>query len=325
MRRRDFIAGVAVTPAAWTLAAHAQRHGVPVIGYVSGGAQEDSREVAFRQGLAEQGFLEGRNVEVLYRWANTQYDHLPTIVAEMVNRKVSLIATGGGSAAALAAKSATATTPIVFAIGNDPVELGLVASLNRPGGNATGVSVLLRTLAPKRLELLHEIVPAVTRIGFLENPRLPQFNDQVREVEKAADILGVELAVLKQGTLAEIEATFASLAERRVGALLCGTDILFFEQRNHLATLAARYAIPAIYGYRETTEAGGLVSYGASITDAVRLAGIYAGRILKGEKPSDLPVQQSTKIDMVLNLKTAKALGIEVPTATLLRATEVIE
>ena len=324
MRRRDFIAGLGGA-AALPLAAFAQQRALPVIGYLSALTESSSRtySAAFRQGLGEQGYVEGRNVEILYRWADTQYDRLPGMAADLLGHRVAVIFANAN--AADFATGTTATIPIVFMVANDPVKSGLVASLNRPGGNATGVSVLVRELTAKRLELLHEIAPAVTSIALLVDPTRPMVEAEIREAEIAAAVLGVRLVTLKASTPSEIEAAFAMLAGLRIGALLAGTDPLFFVQRDQLAALAARHAVPAIYQSREFVDAGGLMSYAANWSDGYRLAGTYVGRILKGEKPADLPVQQATRIEMVLNLKTAKALGIEVPTATLLRATEVIE
>jgi len=259
----------------------------------------------------------------LYRWAEQEYDRAPALAAELVRRAVTvLVATGNTE---LAAKSATATIPIVFVTGADPVESGAVASLNRPGGNLTGAYFLTGTLTAKRLELLHEIAPAATLIGSIANPAQMDRLTQLREAEAAARILGVRIVRLDASTPTEIEAVFAGLAEQRIGALLMGGDPFFIAQRVQLAALAARHAVPAVYAWREAVEDGGLMSYGTSATDGYRLIGTYTGHILKGTKPADLPVQQSTRIEMVLNLKTAKALGIEVPTSILLRATEVIE
>ena len=280
---------------------------------------------AFLRGLGEQGYVEGRNVEILYSFAQTQYDRLPMLAAELVRRPVAVIFTSGGSGVALTAKSATSTIPIVFVAGGDPVDLGLVASLNRPGGNVTGASILTAELLGKRLELLHEIVPATTLIGFLVNPTNPAVGVSNKEAETTARTLGVRLVTLNASTPSEIEAAFSALAMRRINALLVDGDPLWSVQRNRLAVLAARHAVAAIYPVREIVEAGGLVSYGASISDAYRLAGTYVGRILRGEKPSDLPVQQTVRIELVLNLKTAKALGIEIPLRVDVLADQVIE
>jgi putative ABC transport system substrate-binding protein len=281
---------------------------------------------AFLRGLGEQGYVEGRNVEILYQWAENRYDRLPMLAAVLVRRPVAVIFSGGGSGVALNAKSATSTIPIVFAAsGGDPVDLGLVASLNRPGGNVTGVSILTTELLTKRLELLREIVPATTLISFLVNPTNPAVGFSNKEAEIAARTLGVSLVTLNASTPSEIEAAFSTLAMRRISALLVDGNPLWTIQRNQLAVLAARHAVAAIYPVRDIVEAGGLVSYGASISDAYRLAGTYVGRILRGEKPSDLPVQQSVRIELVLNLKTAKALGLSFPLTLLARADEVIE
>ena len=327
IRRREFIAGLGGAAAAWPLAASAQQPALPVIGYLGGSTETAGPHfaAAFRQGLGELGYVEGRNVAILYRWAEDRYERLPALAADLVSRRVAVIVANVVTAAAVAAKSATTTIPIVFAIGADPVNIGLVASLNRPGGNATGVAFLNTALTAKRLELLHEIVPAAASIGFLVNPTLRNTEASLREAESAARILGVRLTILDASTPSEMEKAFAILVGQQIGALTVYPAPLYFEQRNELAAMAARDKLPAIYTWRESVEAGGLMSYGASIADACRLAGTYVGRILKGEKPADLPVQQSTRIEMVLNLKTAKALGIEVPTATLLRADAVIE
>jgi putative tryptophan/tyrosine transport system substrate-binding protein len=324
MQRREFIAGLG-SAAAGPLAARAQRRPVPVIGYLSSLTEGDRLRAAFRQGLSQQGYVEGQNVEIVYRWAETRNDRLPALAAELVSRQVYAIFANGVPAAALAAKSATSTVPIIFATGADPVKVGLVASLNRPGGNATGVSFPIRMLVAKRLELLHEIVPAATTVGFLDNPTLDDVETRIREVETAARVVGVHLAVANARTPGEIEKAFAMLVEQRMGALLESGDPLFTINRVQVVALAARHGVPAIYADRDPVESGGLMSYGPSLLDAWRLAGTYVGRILKGEKPADLPVQQSTRFEFVLNLKTAKALGLNVPTATLLRADEVIE
>jgi putative tryptophan/tyrosine transport system substrate-binding protein len=321
MRRRAFIAGVG-SAAVWPLAARAQQVALPVIGYLSGGTESSDRDYigAFRRGLGEQGYVEGRNVEILFRWAETRNDRLLALAAELVRRRVAVIVATRGHAPALAAQSATTTIPIVFNIGADPVELGLVGSLNRPGGNATGVTVLTRTLTAKRLELLSEMVPTAKSIGLLVNPTSPQVEAEMNEVEIAAHKLGVRVERTDASSPDEIEAAFATL--HGVDALLTATDPLFWTQ---LAGLAARHRLPAIYIAREIVDAGGLMSYGPNFLDSIHLTGTYAGRILNGEKPAELPVQQSTRIELAVNLKTAKALGIEVPPAVLVRADEVIE
>jgi putative ABC transport system substrate-binding protein len=324
MRRREFIAGLG-SAAAWPVVARAQQPAMPVIGYLSGAAETSRYSAPFLQGLGEHGFVEGRNVEIVYRYAKTQYDRLPAMAAELVGRRVAVIVATGGPNSALAAKSATSTIPIVFESGVDPVESGLVPSLNRPGGNLTGVSFLTTALVSKRLELLHQIVPPATSIGYLVNPTLFNVETQKREAEIAARILGVGLVFLNASTLNEIEAAFAILVGQQIGALMADADPFFFAQRDQIAALATRHAVPAIYAYREAVAAGGLVSYGASILDAYRLVGTYAGRILKGEKPANLPVQQATRTEMVINLKTAKALGLTMPETLLATADEVIQ
>ena len=328
MRRRDFIAAIGGSAGlAWPRAAAAQQRGVPVIGYLAGGGSENSLPqlaAAFRRGLSEQGYVDGRNVTILRLSAETRNERLPALAAELVRRQVALIFATGGTE--LAAKAATNTTPIVFSIGGDPVALGLIASLNHPGGNATGATYLAEELAAKRLELLHESVPQVATIGYLTNPSRSQAEAAKKQVEGATRILGLRLTILNASNPSEIETAFASLADRRIGAMIMGDgDPLFFTQTELLAALSARYKVPAIHYLREFSDAGGLMSYGPSVADTHRIAGNYAGRILKGEKPGDLPVQQSTRIEMVLNLKTAKALGLDVPTSILLRADEVIE
>jgi putative ABC transport system substrate-binding protein len=326
MRRRDFIAGLGGA-AAWPLAARAQQAPLPVIGFLSNQTENvgTPTAVAVRQGLGEQGYVEGRNVEILYRWTDQLTDR--SAVEDLVRRRVSVIITpGGGTAAALAAKAATAAIPIVFAVGSDPVEIGLVASLNRPGGNVTGSTRLVQELTAKHLELLHGIVPAATSIGFLVDPRVPYAVAQLREAETAADLLGVRLVILKASSPGEIETVFGSLVERQIGALLVGAGVFFFgSQRDNLTSLAARRKIPAIYPFHEFTAAGGLMSYGMDLSDAYRQVGVYAGRILKGDKPADLPVQQATKFNFFINLKTAKALGLTIPETLLATADEVIE
>jgi putative ABC transport system substrate-binding protein len=327
VRRREFIA-VLGSAAAWPLAARAQQPALPVIGYLNSTTESTAQHftAAFRQGLSELGYVERQNVSIEYRWMEGQYDRLPTLAADLVRRPVTVIVATGGTAIARAAKSATATIPIVFVGGGDPVEVGLVASLNRPGGNVTGAAILTTSLTAKRLELLHRLVPEATSIGFLINPTNTAVTKaETMEAETAARTLGVRLVPLNASTLGEIEAVFENLAAQQIGALLTGGDPFWTFQRVRLAALTARYAVPAIYAVREIIDAGGLMSYGASISDAYRLAGTYAGRILKGEKPADLPVQQSTRIEMVINLKTAKALGLTIPETLLATADEVIQ
>jgi len=330
MRRREFMAGLgsaaAVLPAC-QLAALAQRP-LPVIGYLSGTSEASLAELtaAFRKGLGEQGYIEGRNVQFVYRFADNRYERLPAFAADLVRLRVAVIATTGGPAAHLAAKAATATIPIVFATGSDPVEIGLVPRLNRPGGNVTGVTFLSVGLFAKRLEMLHELVPSVTQVGHLLNPASPTAQADMREAESAARALGLNLMTVRASSPGEIEPAFTTLVGEHVGGFLESADAFFSEQRDQIAALTVRYRLPAVFHRRDFVDvSGGLMSYGASFSDAWRLAGSYAGRILKGEKPADLPVQRSVRIEAVLNLKTAKALGIAVPTATLLRADEVIE
>jgi putative tryptophan/tyrosine transport system substrate-binding protein len=326
IKRRQFIAGLSAM-AAWPVAAQAQQPKIPVIGYLNSTTGTDQHfTAAFRQGLSELGYVEGQNVSIEYHWMGGQYDRLAPAAADLVRRQVAVIVATGGTATARAAKSATATIPIVFVAGGDPVEVGLVASLNRPGGNATGAAILTTALTAKRLELLHELVPAATSIGFLVNPTNPTvFKAEMMEAETAARALGVRLVTLNASTLREIEAAFEIVVAQRIGALLTSGDPLWTVQRAQLAVLTARHAVPAIYAAREIVDAGGLISYGASISAAYRLVGTYTGRILKGEKPTDLPVQQSTKVEFVLNLSTAKALGLTIPETLLATADEVIQ
>jgi putative ABC transport system substrate-binding protein len=323
VRRREFIAGFAGA-AAWPRAARAQR--MPVIGYLGSESLEWQRDLiaAFHRGLAETGYVEGRNVAIEYRWAESRNDRLPALAAELVRRQVAVIMTDS-TPAALAAKAATQTIPIVFGVGSNPVEIGLVASLNRPGGNLTGVSQLNVDIAAKRLEMLHELVPAATQVAVLINPTNPSGEGLLKEAQVAARVLGVRLSVLNVSSESEIDGAFTTLVGQRADALLVTGDNLFITHRDRIIALAARHAVPAIYQWREFAAAGGLMSYGSSNTDGYRQQGVYTGRILKGEKPADLPVQQATRFEMVLNLKTAKALGLTVPTSTLLRADEVIE
>jgi putative tryptophan/tyrosine transport system substrate-binding protein len=322
MKRREFImllGGVA----AWPLAARAQQPAMPVIGFLGTGSPDAFAYIvrAFRQGLSETGFVEGRNVAIEYFWANDQLDRLPALAADLVRRQVSLIV-ANSTRATLVAKAATTTIPIVFQIGGDAVQAGLVASLNRPGGNLTGVTTLAGELGPKRLELLHELVPAATNIGVLYNPNAGILSS---DLQAAARTLGIEVHVLHAGTERDFDTVFAAFDRLQVGAVLINPSLLFNTLSGQLATLTVRHALPAIFQFREFAAAGGLMSYGGSITENYRLLGVYTGRILKGEKPADLPVQQSAKIELIINLKTAKALGMAVPPALLARADEVIE
>jgi putative ABC transport system substrate-binding protein len=324
IRRRDFLSLLGGAAATWPLAARAQSV-LPVVGFLSSGSREEltSRRLdPFRAGLKEAGYVDGQNVAIELSLADSRYDRLPALAAALVSRKVALIATTD-TAATQAAKEKTTTIPIVFALGADPVNNGLVASLNRPGGNITGVSFLL--LNAKEFELLHEAVPGAALVAYLVNPTNPNAAADIREVQGAADKLGHKLLVVKASSAGEIEVALAAAVEQRAGALQIGGDPFLTTRHEQIAALAARYALSTMFGAREGPFAGGLMSYGASIPDASRLAGVYAGRILKGEKPADLPVQQAAKVELVLNLKTAKALGITFPLTLLGRADEVIE
>jgi putative ABC transport system substrate-binding protein len=327
MRRREFIKLLGGAVVAWPLAARAQQLPMPVIGFLSTRAANADAHVlaAFRQGLKEAGYVEGQNVAIEYRFAENQYERLPALAADLTRRQVAVIAASGGAPAALAAKAATVTIPIVFAIGDDPVTLRLVASFNRPGGNITGVSALSAELGPKRLELLHEAVPAAIAIGLLINPTNPTAETTSRDLQAAARTLGLQLQVLHASAEREIDAAFTALHQLGAGGLTIGNDAFFNSRSEQLAALALRHAMPMIYQFPEFAAAGGLMSYGTSITESNRLAGIYAGRIVKGDKPADLPVQQVTKVELILNLRTAKALGLTFPLTLLGRADEVIE
>ena len=326
MRRREFLGGLGGT-AALPLAARAQQAAMPVIGFLNSASPNlyADRVRAFRQGLSEAGFVEGRNVSIEYRWAANQFDQLQGMANDLVRRQVSVIASGSNLPAALAAKVATATIPIVFTTGADPVKTGLVASLNRPGGNITGVTILAAELVPKHLELLHELLPAAKVIAVLINPTTPLSEIILRDAEAAAPKFGVQLHFLNASSERDFETAFAALRQQRADALAVSPDSLFISQSGQLAALALRHMVPAISQFRAYALAGGLLSYGGSEKDQSRLAGVYTGRILKGEKPADLPVMQATKVEMTVNLKTAKTLGINVPLSLLGRADEVIE
>jgi putative ABC transport system substrate-binding protein len=326
MRRRDFIATLSGTMATWPLAARAQQTTMQVIGFLNGGSAEAFKSLAatFRQGLSESGCVEGQNLAIEYRWADGDYEKLPRLAADLVGRRVSVIL-ANGPPAAVAAKAATTTIPIVFTSGGNPVELGFVSSLNQPGGNVTGVSFLVNELGGKRLELLRELVPAATSVGFLANPTRPSFQSQVKNAQQGAQALGVKLIVLNASTEAEIDTAFAEFSQQRIAALLLGTDAFFLTRRDQIVALANRLRIATIYDLREYVVAGGLISYAPSIAEVYRQAGTYVAKILKGAKPADLPVLQPTKFDLVINLKTAKTLGLTVSNQMQLLADEVIE
>jgi putative ABC transport system substrate-binding protein len=324
--RRKFLATLGGA-AAWPLAARAQQQAVPVVGFVSARSAEASvrSNAAFRKGLSETGYVEGQNVAVEYHWLEGQFSRLPSLMAELVHLRVAVIVTPN-NAAALAAKAAITTIPIVFGVAEDPVKLGLVASLARPGGNATGINFFVGEVVAKRLGLLHDLMPKAVRIAVLVNPANATVAEiTLREIPEAARALGLQVQVLNASTSREIEAAFATLVRDRADALFVAPDVFFTSRRVQLATLAARHAIPATYGIREYVEVGGLMSYGADVVDAYRQLGVYTGQILKGAKPADLPVLQSTKFEFVINLQTARALGIEVPNSIQLLADEVIE
>jgi putative ABC transport system substrate-binding protein len=326
IRRREFITLLGGA-AAWPVTAHAQQPAMPVIGWLNSTSLESAKSgvEAFRRGLAETGVVDGHNAAIEFRWADGHYERLPALAADLVGRRVAVIATTSGLPPVLAAKAATSTIPIVFTVGGDPVEFGLVASLSRPGSNLTGVSILNVELAPKRLELLRELVPAATVIALLVNPMNPNAETQSQEVQKAAHALGIELRILRASADRDLDAVFASLAQLRIGGLVIGADIFFVSRIEQITTSALRHALPTISQYRDFAAAGGLMSYGGDNVDALRQAGVYTGRVLKGERPADLPVQQSTKVELIINLKTAKALGLTVPLTLLGRADEVIE
>jgi putative tryptophan/tyrosine transport system substrate-binding protein len=326
VRRRDFIKVIAGSTAVWPLAAHAQQPALPVVAFVNAGSSDTPLAAAFRQGLSGAGYVEGENVTVEYHWLEGKFDRLPAVMAELVHRRVAVIATPAGNFAAVAAKAATTAIPIVFGVGEDPVKLGLVASLARPGGNLTGINFLATELNAKRLALLHELVPKAVRIAVLVNPANILASESVlREMQEAASTIGLQIQVFNASTRDEIEATFATLVRDHADALYVAGDAFFTSRRVQFATLAASYRIPATYPTREAVEAGGLMAYDTDRVDMSRQVGAYTGQILKGAKPADLPVLQSTKFRFVINLQTARALGLVVPPALLARADEVIE
>ena len=327
MRRREFITLLGGAATAWPLAARAQQSAMPVIGFLHSASPGTRRDqvVAFQRGLNEVGFVEGRNVGIEYRWAENRYDRLPEFAADLVRSRVAVIVATGNMATALAAKAATTTIPIVFMNSGDPVQSGLVGSLNRPGGNVTGVSNMVVELGAKQLGLLQELVPKAARVAVLINPNSPVAESLIADLQAAASAIGRQIEVLTAATNREIDTALASLTQKKAEALLVTTDTLFLSRRVQLVTLMARLSVPTIYPFRDDTEAGGLMSYGPDNSDQYRHAGVYTGRILKGEKPADTPVLRPTKFEFVINLQTAKLIGIEVPPALLARADEVIE
>jgi putative ABC transport system substrate-binding protein len=328
IRRRELVFTLGGAAAAWPRAARGQQPAMPVIGFVHAASPETAAQAvaAFRQGLKETGYVEGQNVTIEYRWAEGRADRYPELVADLVRREVNVIVTGANTPASRAAKVATSTIPIVFGVAEDPVKLGLVASHARPGGNATGVNIFLAELAAKRLGLLHEMVPRATRVAVLVNPNSKTTAEStVQDVQAAAPVLGLQIQLFSAGTIREIDAVYASLTRERVDALFVGPDAFFSIRRVHLALEAARHAVPATYAGRHYVEAGGLMSYGPNAWDTYRQLGVYAGRILRGEKPADLPVVQPTKFELAINAQTARSLRLEIPPTLLARADEVIE
>jgi putative ABC transport system substrate-binding protein len=327
MKRREFLGVLGVAAATWPLRARAQPAAMPVVGYLHSGSPNAFEHAvgAFRKGLNETGYVDGQNVTIEYRWAEGHFDRLPELAADLVHRQVAVLVAVGGITSAVAARAATATIPIVFSSGGDPVALGVVSSLSRPGGNATGVSVLTASLGSKRLEILHQAVPTAGVMAALMNPNNAGIEPQLKDMQDGARSLGVQLKILNASSAADIDAAFVAIVQAHISALVVGPDPSYLEQRNQLVALAARHKISAIYEWRDYVEAGGLMSYGTSLAEAYRQVGAYTGRILKGEKPADLPVIQSTKVELVINLKTAKALGLVFPLGLLGRADEVIE
>ena len=326
IRRRKLVTLLGGAAASWPIAAWAQQPAMPVIGFLNAASRETYARMlaAFRQGLNETGYVDGRSVAIEYRWAEGQYDRVPAMAAELVERQVAVIA-ATGTPAMLAAKAATTTIPIVFTTGTDPMQLGIVASLRRPGGNVTGVTTLNEEVNPKRLELARELVPGTSTVALLINPTNPETENELRGTQAAASALGLQLHILHASTERDFDKVFVALHQMPAVLVISSNDPFLISRGQQLAALTVRHSVPTIFQFREFVAAGGLMSYGGSITDAYRQAGIYAGRILKGEKPRDLPVQQSAKIELIINLKTAKALGLALPTALLVRADEVIE
>ena len=327
MRRRDFITGIGSAAAVWPLAAAAQQSAVPVVGFLNGQSFQSYAHVAdaFRQGLNEGGYIEGENIKIEYRWADGQPDRLPALAADLVRRQVAVIAATGGNNAALAAKAATGTIPILFTSGEDPRRHGLVESLSRPGGNITGVSWFSAELGPKRLALLHELVPGARTVALLINPHSAEAIRQPAEMQEAARTMGLEMVVLNARTASDIDTAFGVMAKNRIGALVLAGDPFILNRRDQIVALAAHHSIPAIYGGREYPEVGGLMSYGNSLRNSYRRVGIYAARILKGAKPADLPVDRTVKFELIINLKTAKTLGLDVPMRLLMQLDQGLE
>jgi putative ABC transport system substrate-binding protein len=327
IRRREFITLLGGAAAAWPLAARAQQGASPVIGYLNSASPDAAAPslAAFHPGLKQEGYVAGQNLVIEYRWAENQYDRLAALAADLVRRRVAVIVATGAVNSPLAAKAATRTIPIAFMTGSDPVEIGLVPRMNRPGGNVTGVTLIARELGPKRLEILHELIPNLSVIGLLVNPGNPNARTEVSEMQALAHSGGWRLLVVTAGTASELDAAFATLAQQKADAFVFATDYLAVARRQQIATLAARHALPSMFSSRDNVEAGGLLSYGPSVSDAYRQLGVYVGRILKGDKPADLPIMEPTKFELVVNLATAKAVGLAIPEKFLARADEVIE